>query len=72
MHSIPEVVEKLGGATFIAKQMNKPAMTTVASWKIRGVIPVQYWPGLIKIARQRGLDWLTYERLVELHTERAA
>lgn len=67
MQSVSDIIEKLDGSTAVAKLLHLPA-TTVASWKDRGSIPVERWSGLVDVARERGLDELTYEKLVEVHT----
>ena len=72
MNSIPELIEKLGGSTAIARSLGMQSMTTVASWKSRRVIPVEYWDGLLGVAWKRGITDLSYEKLVKLHTQRAA
>lgn len=67
MHNIPELIERLGGAATVAKRRNKP-YTTVASWKERNTIPVREWPGVVDLARERGMHSFSYETLVILHT----
>jgi hypothetical protein len=66
MQSIPEIIEKLGGATALADHLSK-APTTVASWKDRASIPIEYWPKLLEVASEKGVA-LDYEQLVRLHT----
>jgi hypothetical protein len=46
----------------------KLPMTTVASWSVRGSIPVEYWPQLVDLAKTADID-LTYVRLVAVHAE---
>lgn len=41
--------------------------STAYMMKRRQVIPVRYWPKLVKIARRRGIN-IDYNTLVELHT----
>ena len=67
MGRISDLLETLGGAAEVAKARGKP-YSTVASWKARNAIPVDEWPGLVNAARLRGVEELTYEKLVEVHT----
>jgi len=71
MQSVPEIIEKLGGATALADHLGIKATTTVASWKDRKSIPIEHWPKLLEVASSQGLD-LDYERLVHLHASPAA
>lgn len=36
--------------------------------KVRGSIPVDYWPKIVSAALHRKIKGVSYERLVELHT----
>ena len=63
--NIPEIIERLGGPSELARQLGKPT-TTVASWAIRRSIPVKFWPVMVVTASKRGIK-LDYERLVNLH-----
>lgn len=67
MQSVSDFIEALGGASKVAKERNRPP-STVASWKDRSSIPVDEWPGLLDLARQRGIEDATYETLVMMHT----
>jgi len=71
MQSVPDIIEKLGGATALADQLGIKATTTVASWKDRKSIPIEHWPKLLDAASAKGID-LNYEQLVKLHAEVAA
>ena len=63
--NIPDIIERLGGPSALALHLGKP-ITTVASWKDRKSIPVEYWPAMVVTASKRGIK-LDYERLVNLH-----
>jgi hypothetical protein len=71
--TISELIDELGGASVVAAPLQLPP-TTVASWKARESIPAKHWPGVLRVATERSVDGVTYERLVELHTadQRAA
>ena len=67
MQSISALINDLGGPTKAAELLGLPAATTVASWRKRGSIPVDHWPRVLEVARERGLQDLNYEKLVEMH-----
>lgn len=69
MQSVSDIIDKLDGASAVAKLLHLPA-TTVASWKSRKSIPPKRWAGIVEAARERGVEEVTYEKLVEVHTER--
>jgi hypothetical protein len=66
MRSVSDFIEVLGGSTTVASLLGLPG-TTVASWKGRKSIPVEHWPKLLEIARDRGIEGGDYEMLVGLH-----
>lgn len=69
MYDTPSlVIEALGGATFVAAELQRP-VSTVASWGPRRSIPVDCWPALVEIAGRKNLPGLTYEALVFAHIE---
>lgn len=45
--------------------------TTASEMKRRGSIPVKYWPKLVAACEAEGIETVTYERLVEIHSEAA-
>lgn len=61
-------IELLGGYRAVAEGVTKPH-TTVSSWASRQSIPVDAWPKLIELARERGIDGFTYEALVAAHAK---
>jgi hypothetical protein len=71
MQSVSNIFETLGGPTRVAKMLDV-GFTTASEMKRRGSIPVKYWPRLVAACESQGIDGITYERLVEIHTEAAA
>lgn len=67
MKPVPTLIDRLGGYRTVAALMGL-APTTVASWKSRNSIAVEHWPKLISAARERGLEGISYEKLVEIHS----
>lgn len=71
MRSVSDFIERLGGATSIALFLSTPTeripATTVASWKSRNSIPVEHWPRLMDLAREREVRDCDYATLVGLH-----
>lgn len=67
MHSVPTLIQKLGGATAIADRLGLKSPTTVASWKQRGSIPVEHWPRLVEIAQEKDVEGVNYDELVAMH-----
>ncbi len=55
---IPAICEGLGGISY----------TTVASWRDRGRIPVDYWSRFLIVAHHFGVSDLTNDELVKMHT----
>jgi hypothetical protein len=70
MRGPAELIDDLGGAAFVAKEIGRP-VTTVASWKSRKSIPVDQWSSLIKLARQEKLENVTYEKIALLHADQS-
>lgn len=68
MASVSDLIATLGGAAEVAKARGKP-YSTVASWKARNSIPLDEWSGLLDLARERGVENVSYERLISLHTD---
>lgn len=65
MQTIAEILTALGGYRVISDHTGI-AYPTVAAWGPRGSIPVHYWPDLLLVAQDRGVD-LTLGRLVRAH-----
>lgn len=64
-----ELINALGGNKAVSDELDSredcPSCTPVkvGQWKIGNRIPVEYWPGIIAVAAERGLteissDWL--------------
>lgn len=66
MKTTSKIIDELGGSTVVAALLKIPATTTVASWKDRGVIPVQHWQALINFAKAKGVDGVTIESLAKI------
>jgi hypothetical protein len=43
-------------------------LSAASEMRRRNSIPVRYWPRLVEAARERGIDGISYEKLVEMHT----
>ena len=70
MCSVYTIFETLGGPTKVARILGV-GFTTASEMKRRGSIPVKYWPKLVEACEASGVDGVTYERLVTMHTEAA-
>lgn len=70
MQCVPSLFEKLGGPTKVARILGV-GFTTASEMKRRGSIPVKYWPQLVAASQEAGIDGVTYDLLVAMHTEAA-
>jgi hypothetical protein len=70
MTSVSTLFDVLGGPTKVARLLGV-GFTTASEMKRRGSIPVKYWPRLVAAADTEGLEAITYERLVLMHSEAA-
>lgn len=70
MFSVSSIFETLGGPTKVARILGV-GFTTASEMKRRGSIPVKYWPKLVDACASKGVNGVTYERLVTIHTEAA-
>jgi hypothetical protein len=52
MASTPEIIETLGGATFVAREIGAPT-TTVHGWKRAGYVPAWRVPALLALAKKQ-------------------
>ena len=68
MKTIPAVIEALGGSATIAKALGR-SYSTVNSWKARGSIPCEVWPGLLVLGRRRRIRGLSLQKLARLQVE---
>lgn len=64
--SVPDLITAIGVAA-LAREFGHENMSTVSGWKIRGSVPVAYWPRLVDIAAASGIEGVTYEALVHAH-----
>ncbi|MFO1150972.1 MAG: hypothetical protein U1E62_21565 [Alsobacter sp.] len=61
---VPTIIEALG-VSHLSRVLSQ-RVSTVSSWKQRGSIPAEYWPGIVLEAKRRGYA-LSYELLAILH-----
>ncbi len=59
-------IDLVGGSKVVADRFGKK-LTTVASWSTRQSIPIEWWEGLIDLARELGLVGFDYAALVQAH-----
>lgn len=70
MRTVSDLIDRFGGNTKFAAVIGKNP-STASEMKRRGSIPVEYWPAIVRAAPDFGIDGITADRLVELHTARA-
>lgn len=61
-----DAIELLGGNRAVAEGVQRP-YTTVASWAARQSIPPSFWPRLVSLASEKGVEQVTYEALAKAH-----
>ena len=61
--TISELIEALGDCTAVGRAVEAP-VTTVHSWKSKGVIPRWRLPAVLELARQKGIDVADIEAAV--------
>lgn len=67
MNTVDEVFVKFGGPTALGRAIGvKPS--AASEMRRRSSIPVSYWKQLVEAALERGIEGLTYDRLVSIHT----
>lgn len=71
MLTVQKIFEDFGGPTKLGRAIGV-APSTASEMKRRASIPVDYWPRLVAAAQECGVQGLTYERLVEVHTDQVA
>jgi hypothetical protein len=72
--SIPELIDAFGGATKFSEIMsikpNKPMKPSTASeMKRRASIRALYWPRIIAAAAKYGIEGVSSETLMKMHSE---
>lgn len=56
MHGVNRVIREFGGVTELARALGHRNSTTVHGWKVRSRIPEKHHAGILRAARDRGLD----------------
>lgn len=69
VHSFQDVIDRLGGATAFARSVGMEPNTARQARKRNSLAP-QWFAPIVELARAKGVDEITLERLVELATER--
>ena len=69
MKNIAELIDSFGGPTAFGRVIGKGA-STASEMKRRGAIPLKYWPSVIKKAARSGIEGVTADMLVKLHTRK--
>ncbi len=64
MDTFASVIDTLGGGAVVGKAIGEEA-GTVRQWKRRR-IPADKWPAIVRLARERGCQDVTYELLEQL------
>lgn len=54
MNTATDIIEALGGTFAVARALDL-APTTVSSWKQSGTIPKWRMPGIVQVAREKGI-----------------
>lgn len=71
--SVSSLIEALGGNAALARKLNLKHASNVSEMKRRGSIPVELWPGIVKLtASDPNIETIDYEKMVSFHTEKAA
>lgn len=70
MQSVSSLFEQLGGPTKVARILDV-GFTTASEMKRRGSIPVKHWQRLVTACQSEGIEGVTYEQLVAMHTKAA-
>jgi hypothetical protein len=64
--TVADIVSELG-ITALAREFGHENVSTVSSWKLRGSIPVGYWPRIVELAAASGVEGIDYDALVQAH-----
>ncbi|MBO6858341.1 carph-isopro domain-containing protein [Roseibium sp.] len=67
--TVADVVEVLGGAAHISRELDLKGPSTVSEMKRRNSIPVRLWPSFIDLAKAQGVDGLDSDVLMKVHVE---
>lgn len=64
---VSEIIAALGGARRIAARFGMPGKDVgakrVRAWAIRGRVPARYWPAVVSLAEELGVETVTFELL---------
>lgn len=55
-----EIIVRLGGPKKVGEKLGVPP-STVANWPWRKTIPGRYWPAILRLARDEGVDLMAAE-----------
>lgn len=69
MYTIGDLISAFDGNTKFAAIIGKNA-STASEMKRRNSIPIEYWPRIIKAAREMGIEGVSNDTLVALHLGR--
>lgn len=64
------IFEAFGGTGAFARVIGKP-IEHASVIRVRDRIPVAYWQAIVDAAQEQGIEGITYERLVELHSSKS-
>jgi hypothetical protein len=70
MDTFADIIALWGTATSLGQDIGESGVT-VRAWRNRNSIPSRKWPVLVRAARRRGLNEVTFEALAKI-SERAA
>ena len=66
MTTAGSIIDALGGTGQVAAALSL-SDSTVSGWRVRpGGIPGPHWRSLVRIARERGVEGVTFETLAEM------
>ena len=68
MASVAEIIEKWPSVSAWARDIGLKRESHGTLIKMRGRIPVVYWPATIAAAQRRGIEGVTNDSLVAAHT----
>lgn len=69
--TVADVFEAFGGPASFARTFDLKGASTASEMKRREKISIDLWPRLVAVAGERGIGWLTYERLTLMHVRRS-
>jgi hypothetical protein len=69
--TVPEIIEAFGGPAAFSRVVNINN-STASEMKRRGSIPPKYWKAIVSGSPAEGHAKVTYDELVEAHSEAAA